>query len=144
MRERKGVMGSSPGSTIRAISRSRTMKFVALVSSSMRRREVLASMASDTAAAWEVEPLASSVEKRVVSAPFGRFRMKREISLFFMARPSSARIFMASREVITSSLPSPAIWLYTPRSSACIPLPYHALRYWRASAVSPPSQGTKL
>ena len=46
-------------------------------------------------------------------------RMKREISLFFMARPSSARIFMASREVITSSLPSPAIWLYTPRSSAC-------------------------
>ena len=56
----------------RCISSSRIMKLVALVSSSMSRREAPASMPSTTFAAWDVLPLASSVQKPTVSFPLGK------------------------------------------------------------------------
>ena len=106
----KGVMGSMSRRMTRCISSSRTMKLVALVSSSMRSREVPASMLSMTLAAWEVLPLASSVSKAAVSLPLGRPLMNREMSVLRMLRPSSARIFTAVGSVITYSRPSPAMW----------------------------------
>ena len=75
-------------------------------------------MLSTTLAAWEVLPLASSVEKAVVSLPLGRLLIHWEMSVRRMLRPSSARIFMAVSSVITYSRPSPAMWLYTPSSRA--------------------------
>ena len=62
-------------------------------------------------AAWEVLPLASRVEKRVVSRPLGRRLMNREMSVPVILRPSSARIFRALASVMTYSRPSPAMWL---------------------------------
>ena len=73
------------------ISSSRIMKLVAEVSSSIRKSEVPASMPSTTLAAWEVLPLASSVEKSDVLRPPGRWLMNREISTLLMQRESSAR-----------------------------------------------------
>ena len=53
--------------------------------------------------------------------------MNMEISTFLMLLPSSARIFIAVSSVMTYSLPSPAIWLYTPSSSALssVDLPWY-------------------
>ena len=84
----------------------------------MRSAPAPASTASTTLAAWEVEPLASSVEKSTVSFPFGRWLIKGEISTWATALPSSARIFIAVSSVMTYSLPSPLMWLYTPSSRA--------------------------
>ena len=114
----KGVIGSMSRWMTRCISSSRTMKLVALVSSSMSSREIPASMASTTLAAWEVLPLASSVVKAAVFLPLGRSLMNMEISVRRMLRPSSERIFTALSSVITYSRPSPAMWLYTPSSRA--------------------------
>ena len=86
-------MGSISRWMTRCISSSRTMKLVALVSSSMSSRPAPASMLSTTLAAWEVLPLASSVTKAAVSLPLGRSWMNREMSVRRMLRPSSARIF---------------------------------------------------
>ena len=113
-----GVIGSISRWITRCISSSRIIKLVALVSSSISRRDAPASMLSTTLAAWDVLPLASSVQNFTVSFPFGRSLMNMEMSVFRMLRPSSARIFMAVSSVITYSRPSPAIWSYTPSSSA--------------------------
>ena len=87
------------------------MKLVAEVSSSISSRELPASNASTMLAAWEVLPLASRVENRVVSRPLGRWLMNREMSVPVTFRPSSARIFTAVWSVTTYSRPSPAMWL---------------------------------
>ena len=58
------------------------MKFVAQVSSSMSSTSVPASIASIIFAACDVLPLALSVEKAVVSFPYGRLRINGEISVF--------------------------------------------------------------
>ena len=110
IRSINGVMGSISLWMTLCISSSRIMKFVALVSSSISRRDDPASMLSTTFAAWEVLPLASSVQNLTVSLPLGRSLMNMEISVFWMLLPSSARIFIAVSSVITYSLPSPAIW----------------------------------
>ena len=68
-------------------------------------------MFSTTPAAWEVLPLASGVEKEVVSFLLGRSLMNMEMSTLRMERPSSARSFTAVSSVMTNSLPSPAMWL---------------------------------
>ena len=86
------------------------MKFVAEVSSSMSRARQPASTASIAEAACEVLPLASSVEKRAVSAPLGRSSMNKEMSTPRTMRPSSARSFTAVASVATYSRPSPATW----------------------------------
>ena len=112
------MIGSMSRWMTRCISSSRIMKLVALVSSSMRSREVPASMASTTPAAWEVLPLASSVVKWTVSFPLGRLLINMEMSVFRMLLPSSARILTAVRSVMTYSRPSPAMWSYTPSSRA--------------------------
>ena len=114
-----GVIGSSLSATTRCISSSRTIKLVADVSSSIRKRLVPDSMPSITLAACEVLPLASAVENEVVSLFPGRLWMKREISTLLMLLESSERSFAALASVMTYSRPSPAMWLYTPRSSAC-------------------------
>ena len=62
-----GVMGSWSLLMIFCIRSSLTMKLVAEVSSSIRKTRLPASIPSMTAAAWEVLPLASSVEKQRVS-----------------------------------------------------------------------------
>ncbi len=109
-RFKKGVIGSLFLLTICCIRASRTIKLVAEVSSSMRKSLLPASMLSTIAAAWEVEPLASSVEKLRVSEPFGRSLINREMSVSVILRPSSARSFTAVGSVMTYSRPSPAIW----------------------------------
>ena len=101
----------------RSISSSLIIKFVALVSSSIRKSLLPASSASIVFAACEVEPLASSVEKFFVSFPLGRFLIKRLISSFLTLRPSSARSFTPVASVTIYSLPSPAICGYTLFSS---------------------------
>ena len=113
-----GVMGSLSRLTMRCIKSSLSIKFVAEVSSSIRKARAPDSTPSMTAAAWEVLPLASAVEKAAVFLPFGRSLIKREISTLLMLRPSSARSLTAVQSVITYSRPSPAIWLYTPDSRA--------------------------
>lgn len=75
-------------------------------------------MPSAIPAAWEVLPLASRVEKQWVSFLLGRSLMNMEISTSLINLPSSERSFSAVSSVITYSLPSPWIWLYTPASSA--------------------------
>ena len=110
-RSMNGVIGSLERLMIFCIRSSRTMKLVAEVSSSIRKTRLPASMPSITAAAWDVLPLASSVEKHRVSFLLGRSLMNREISVLRMLRPSSARSFMAVLSVITYSRPSPAMWL---------------------------------
>ena len=66
------MIGSSSSETIFCISASRTMKFVAQVSSSISSVRAPHSIASTTDAACEVLPLAFSVKKAVVSFWFGR------------------------------------------------------------------------
>ena len=106
-----GVMGSWSRLMIFCIRSSLTMKLVAEVSSSIRKTRLPASIPSMTAAAWEVLPLASSVEKQRVSFLLGRSLINREMSTFWTLRPSSARSFMAVESVMTYSRPSPATWL---------------------------------
>ncbi len=101
-----GVIGSLSFATSSCIRWSRIMKFVADVSSSMRRSEVPYSSASAMFAACDVLPDASSVEKLPVSAPNGRFVMNGEMSTPWTLRPSSALILTASGTVATSSRPS--------------------------------------
>lgn len=69
------------------ISSSRTIKLAAQVSSSMRKARQPENMPSTIPAAWEVDPLASSVVKWQVSFPFGRSLINREISVSSMQRP---------------------------------------------------------
>ena len=85
----------------------------------MRNTRLPAPIPSIILAAWDVLPLASSVEKDLVSFPLGRSLINREMSVSVTFRPSSARSFSALSSVMTSSRPSPSTWLYTPRSSAC-------------------------
>ena len=117
-RSRNGVMGSFSRLMTCCMNSSRTMKFVAEVSSSMRNRRQPASMPSTTPAACEVLPLAFSVENAAVSLPLGRSLMKSVMSTLRMQRPSSARSFTAVSSASTNSRPSPAMWLYTPLCSA--------------------------
>ena len=114
----KGVIGSISRWMTLCISSSRTMKLVALVSSSIKNVLAPASRPSTTLAACEVLPLASSVSKEAVFLPFGRSLMNMEISVRLMLLPSSARILSAVSSVTTYSLPSPAICGYTPVSRA--------------------------
>ena len=58
-----------------------------------------------------VLPLAFSVWNRVVSDFMGRLLINMEMSVSWIQRCSSARSLKALSSVITSSLPSPAIWL---------------------------------
>ena len=118
-RDKNGVIGSLSGLTTCCIRASRSIKLVAEVSSSSKNTWLPASIASTIPAACEVLPLASSVEKRWVSFLFGRSLINMEMSASLMKRPSSARSFTAVSSVMTYSLPSPAIWLYTPSSNAC-------------------------
>ena len=113
-RSRKGVMGSLSRLITCCMNSSRTMKLVAEVSSSIRKSLVPASIPSTTAAAWEVEPLASSVVNFLVSFLLGRSLMNREMSTFRIDLPSSARSFRAVSSVMTNSRPSPSMWSYTP------------------------------
>ena len=113
-----GVIGSLSELITLCMNASRTMKLVAQVSSSIRNKEVPASIPSITPAACEVLPLASSVQKEWVSFLFGRSFIKSEISTSFMKRPSSARSFIAVLSVMTYSRPSPAMWSYMPSSRA--------------------------
>ena len=53
----------------------------------------------------------ASVEKWVVSLPLGRPEMNMEMSVRRTLRPSSARTLTAVASVMTSSRPSPAMWL---------------------------------
>jgi hypothetical protein len=110
-----GVISSS-------IRRSRDIRFVAAVSSSISSRPVPISSASTIAAACDVEPDALSLEKLVVSATprtgSGTPSMNGEMSTRSTRRPSSARIVTASARVTTSSRPSPGTWSYTPARSA--------------------------
>lgn len=117
-RSRNGVIGSFSRRTTFCIKESLTMKLVAEVSSSNRKTLLPASIPSMIPAAWEVLPLASSVEKHRVSLWFGRSLIKREISTSLIKRPSSERSFRAVSSVMTYSRPSPGIWLYTPSSRA--------------------------
>ncbi len=114
----KGVMGSLSFDTSSCIRWSLIMKLVAEVSSSTSSTWAPTSIASIMLAAWEVLPLASSVENALVSWPSGRLAMNGEMSTPSMRRPSSALIFIEHGLVTTNSLPSPGIWLYTPSSSA--------------------------
>ena len=107
--ERKGVIGSLSGLTTFCMKASRTIKFVAEVSSSSRNRWLPASMLSTIPAACDVLPLASFVEKSCVSVLLGRSLINMEISTFLMNRPSSERSLTAVSSAITYSLPSPAI-----------------------------------
>ena len=77
----------------------------------VRKTLLPASIPSTIPAAWEVLPLASSVEKQRVSFLFGRSLIKSEISTSLIKRPSSERSFRAEASVITYSRPSPEIWL---------------------------------
>ena len=70
-RSTKGVIGSCSFATSACMRASRSMKFVAEVSSSRRRRREPASSASTRFAAWLVLPLASSVQKASGRAPPG-------------------------------------------------------------------------
>ena len=115
MRSTSGVIGSLSAWTSSRMRASRMRRFVAEVSSSMSSRGEPSSTASTSEAACEVDPEAFSVEKRVVSAPPGRWLMKAETSTPVTARPSAARTFMASGRVATSSRPSPGTCGYTPR-----------------------------
>ncbi len=126
-RSTNGVIGSWSRETTACMRASRTMKFAADVSSSSRNARQPASTASTAAAAWEVLPLASSVEKEVVSTRFGSSPMNGEMSTLRTERPSSARSFTAVASVATYSRPSPAIWSYTPVSMALssVDLPWY-------------------
>ncbi len=117
-RSKNGVIGSLSRLITCCINSSRTMKFVAEVSSSIRRSLLPASIPSTTLAACEVLPLASSVENACVSFLFGKSLINMEIFTFLTQRPSSARSFSADVSVMTYSRPSPLIWLYTPSSKA--------------------------
>ena len=66
-------------------------------------------MLSTIPAAWEVLPLASSVEKQRVSFLFGRSFINMEISTSLIKRPSSERSLTEVASVITYSRPSPGI-----------------------------------
>mmetsp|Transcript_34355 Transcript_34355/g.90063 ORF Transcript_34355/g.90063 Transcript_34355/m.90063 type:complete len:321 (-) Transcript_34355:298-1260(-) len=125
--KRNGVMGSRWDATSICILLSRIIKFVAHVSSSMRRQLAPASIASIVLAACEVEPEASSVEKSTVSLPRGRFWMKLLMSVPAIDRPSSARIAIDVGAATTNSRPSPGMWSYTPtlRASSSVDLPWN-------------------
>lgn len=86
---------------------SRTSRLVADVSSSINSTRAPDSRASTIAAAWLVEPDASSVDRGRVDRPPGSSPRKAETSTFAMRRPSSARIFTVSGSATTPSRPSP-------------------------------------
>ena len=88
--------------------KSRIIKLVALLSSSINNRLLPLSTASIIFAACDVEPEACSVEKFFV-LPFGNQRINGEILTFLTLLPSSADIFIAESSVITYSLPSPIL-----------------------------------
>ena len=75
---------------------SRIMKFVADVSSSIKSVCAPASRASTRFVACEVEPDAFVVKNRCVSVPDGKLLINGEMSTPVTARPSSARIAIAS------------------------------------------------
>lgn len=102
-------MGSLSRLITCCINPSRTMKFVAEVSSSSKNKVLPASIPSTIPAACEVLPLASKVEKQWVSFPLGKSLINKDMSTSLMKRPSSARSFTAEESVRTNSLPSPAI-----------------------------------
>ena len=82
---------------------SRTMKLVADVSSSSRKTLLPASIPSTMPAAWEVLPLASSVEKQRVSFFIRKIIDEQRISTSLIKRPSSERSFSAVSSVMTYS-----------------------------------------
>ena len=88
-RARNGVMGSR--ATSAAMRPSRSMKLVALVSSSTSRQLQPASSASAMFAACDVEPLASCVENARVSRPPGRSLMNAEMSTAATCRGAAMR-----------------------------------------------------
>jgi len=100
-------MGSCSLWTSACMRASRTMKFVAEVSSSRSSPVAPVSTASTMLAAWLVLPLASSLEKAVVLRPWGRSPMKAPMSTCSTRRPSSARILTRLRSLTTHSRPSP-------------------------------------
>jgi len=114
-----GAGDGSAGAKAPAWMKSRIMKFVADVSSSMSNVDAPAATAFMRFAACDVEPEAFAVINDRVSVPDGRLLMNGEISTPVTGRPSSARIVVASARVITHSRPSPAICGYTPCSIAC-------------------------
>mmetsp|Transcript_50090 Transcript_50090/g.115593 ORF Transcript_50090/g.115593 Transcript_50090/m.115593 type:complete len:210 (-) Transcript_50090:241-870(-) len=94
-RETNGRIGSLSGATSNCIRSSLIIKLVAHVSSSSNSVVAPTSSASEMAAAWEVDPEASAVEKSCVLRPKGRWSMKGEMSHRVTARPSSALILSA-------------------------------------------------
>ena len=101
----KGIIGSFLTSL--CMRASRIIKFVAQVSSSNKSSLLSISIASEIAAAIDVEPDASLVEKCSVSFICGRLCRKFEISTLAMLLPSSLLTFTALSSVTTYSRPSP-------------------------------------
>ena len=101
------VIGSLSAATNACMERSRIMKFVAHVSSSISNDVHPNSKASIMLAACDVDPEPALVVNEDVSLANGRLLMKDEMSTQPMKRPSSARIFTEFGSVTMNSRPSP-------------------------------------
>jgi len=80
---------------------------LAQVSSSSSKHPAPTSRASTIAAAWEVLPLASSVQKNLVSRAYGRLLINGVMSTPSTRRPSSARTCSTHHRTVTAVAHAP-------------------------------------